>query len=293
MLFSDAVELLLIDCEARRLSPNTISNYRHCLSNLSRPIESKRLEDITLHDLRLLLAKAPEGSVLHVYKAVRRLFLFLEDEEVLTRANPAKRLQRPKVTQRVVEPLSQEQVAKLFELARSRKGYIGVRDSAILALLVGTGLRRAELCGLRDHDVHLREGYVRVLGKGRRERIVPLPSSLKVLLAKYRSRRDSLKSAGRSEFFFRSRHGGPMALEDVTTNMRNLARACGIKSGAVHILRHTFATAYMSHDGADILHLKEIAGWSSLTQVQRYAKPSLTKMQRSMEQFSPANSLKR
>lgn len=293
MKFSDAVELLMIDCEARRLSPHTLANYRHCLFNLSRPLLDKDLNEITIHDLRLLIAKAPEGSVMHLYKAVKRLFSFLDSEELLTKANPTKRLQRPRVTQKVVEPLQAEEVLRLFSVARAKGGYLGIRDSAIVALLVGTGLRRSELCGLREADVHLRDGFLRVLGKGRKERIVPLPSSLKVLLSKYRLHRDRLKSARHgSEFFFRSRHGGPIAPEDLTATIRDLGKRLGTRIWA-HRLRHTFATHFMAQDGSDILTLQSICGWSSLSQAQRYAKPTLAKLQRSMESFSPANDLRR
>lgn len=290
MKYEDAVELLIIEAESRRLSPQTIRFYRERLLGAAKTLCGREVEGITVFDLRQVIGKASVGSAPHIHQVLRRLFRFLESEELI-KTNPARRFAAPKSVVKAIEPLTTEQISRLYATAKERGGYLGLRNSVIIATLVGTGLRRAELCNLRDEDVRLREGFILVSGKGGRQRIVPLPSSLRLLLARYRSQRDCLKSAGRSNFFFRSRHGGQVSLEDLSGLVRETGRQAGV-AAHTHKLRHTFASAYMENDGAEILALRALCGWSTLAMAQRYAHASLPKLQRSMEAFSPANRLR-
>ncbi len=168
---------------------------------------------------------------------LNRLFRFLMDDEILAK-NPMAKIRPPKVEQKVVDPISPAEIQKCFKAARADRGYIGVRDSVIFATLVSTGLRREELCSLSDADVRIDDGALLVHGKGRKQRLVPIPESLKKMLAHYKFARNDVKA------------------------------------------------------GADILTLQAICGWSQLGMAQRYAKPSMAKMQRSMDSFSPASGLK-
>lgn len=291
MLFEDAVELLLIEGEARRLSPRTLKFYKDCLLKRSSLLCGREVATITVHDLRQVVGRASAASAHHVYRSVKRLFRFLEAEELIG-SNPVKRLAAPRMMTKAVQPLTLDEVATLYATARRRGGYLGVRNSAIIATLVGTGLRRAELCRLTDADVRLRDGYLLVHGKGNKQRLVPLPANLRLILARYKVQRDRLKSAGRSEAFFRSRHGGPIAVEDLAQTVRGIGRDANVPVH-VHKLRHTFASHFMNNDAADVLALQALGGWSSLQMVQRYAHTSLPKLQRSMERCSPVNLLRR
>jgi integrase len=195
--------------------------------------------------------------------------------------------------------------------------------------LVGTGLRREELCQLRDQDVRLEViatkrrddvswiedleapamtklairmyfsgseadhegGMMLVHGKGRKQRLVPIPAELRLLLSQYVYRRKDSRAAGRCDRFFRDRNGTPMTGPNLTTLMIRLGRRAGVDLHP-HRLRHTFATSFMSHDGADVLHLKEICGWTTPAMANRYAKPTMAKMIRMVDSFSPVNQLR-
>jgi site-specific recombinase XerD len=190
----------------------------------------------------------------------------------------------------VIKPLSEDDMVRCFKTAKAQGGLLGVRDAAIFATLFGTGVRRGELCGLRDQDVNLAEGFMLVNGKTG-ERLVPLPADLRVLLAQYVYRRRDSRAAGRCDRFFRDRNGTPMTGPNLTTLMIRLGRKAGVKLHP-HLGRHTFGTDFMSHDGADVLHLKEIGGWKTLAMANRYAKPTMARMIRMMDTFSPVNKLR-
>jgi site-specific recombinase XerD len=279
-----------MDAAARRLSPLTLDFYRTRTKVITKIVGDKRIDLVTAADCRLVLVKCSEGTVLHNFSFMRRLFRFLVAEEILDR-DPMAKLTPPKVESKVIEPLSIDEMVRCYKRARAQGGLLGVRDAAIFATLVGTGLRRAELCQLRDEDVRLSEGIMLIHGKGRKQRLVPIPSDLRVVMSQYLYRRKDSRAGGSCDRFFRDRNGTPMVPSNLTMLMARLGRRAGVHLHP-HRLRHTFASAFMSHDGSDVLHLQQICGWSTLTMAQRYAKPTIAKMIRMVDSFSPVNELR-
>src|ERR1700688_992587 len=290
MKLSEATELLLMDAAARRLSPMTIRFYRQRCQSVIKVIGDSRAEHITANDVRSALASTTAASARLNFAFLRRLFRFLHDEEVTSR-NPLERVTAPKTLQKVIYPLTIEEIRRCYKYARVNRGFFGLRNSVIFATLLGTGMRRQELCSLREKDVRISERLLLVHGKGGTQRLLPIPSSLKQLLARYRFARNETRVASRQcDRFFRDRGGGPLTPANVTRVLERLGKVAGVHLHP-HRLRHTFATAYMSNDGADVLSLQSICGWSTIAMATRYTKPSLDKLKRSMESFSPANQL--
>ena len=290
MTITDAAELLAMDAAARRLSPRTLVFYRERTKAIAKIVGDKRIDLITATDLRMVLATCAAGSVLHNHSFMRRLFRFLVSEDVLEK-NPMAKLQPPKVESKVINPLTTEEMIRCFKTAKAQGGLLGVRDAAIFATLVGTGLRREELCQLRDEDVRVSEGIMLVHGKGRKQRLVPIPGDLRVLMAQYVFRRRDSRATGHCDRFFRDRNGTPMTGNNLTTLMIRLGEKAGVHLHP-HRLRHSWATTFMGHDGADVITLQALAGWSTLAMAQRYVKPSMAKMQRSQDTFSAVNLLR-
>jgi integrase/recombinase XerC len=293
MTFQDATELLLMEAQSRHLSELTIRFYRQRLTAIGQILGStKDIRHITTADCRTVLMRTSQRSTKHAYVVLRRLFSFLMEEELITKS-PVTKLKPPKVEQKVVDPISEAEMQNCFKVARVSRGFMGIRDSVIFATLVGTGLRREELCSLRDPDVRLTEGALLVMGKGRKERLVPIPANLKKMLLRYKLARDATTAGKRNDcnLFFRDRNGGAMRPSNLTLLIKRLGESAGVHLHP-HRLRHTFATSFMSNDGADILTLQAICGWSQLAMAHRYAKPCMQKMQRSMNSFSPMTALK-
>ena len=286
MTFKDAGDLLVMESASRRLSKATQKFYSDRTDAIIRLIGNKPVEKVTVTDLRRALTECPERSAPLNYRFLKRLFNFLIAEEVL-KISPMDKLRPPKIEQRVIEPLTQVQLQKLFRVARSARGF-GIRDSAMLATLAGTGIRREEMCNLRDEDVRLKDGVMLIHGKGRKQRLIPVPVHLMKMLARYRSTRNSSKSYdAKCDRFFRSRSGRALTPDALTQVMIELGHSAGIKLHP-HLLRHTFATMFMANDGADVLTLQAICGWSSLAMAQRYSHATMPKLQRSMDSFSPS-----
>lgn len=291
MRLSQAIELFFLDVQARKLTKSTLQFYHWRLNASLKQIGDKEMVDITVYDLRAVVAATSELSAVHAYRALKRFCRFLFDEG-LTPVDVAEKLVRPKAPKSEVMPIPHDAVQQVLRAAAALPGFIGIRDAAIVATFYGTGIRRAELCGLKDQDVDLRAGLMRIYGKGRKERIIPLPVKLRKILMRYTFERERTKeyASGDCPYFFRDRDGRALTPNALTLVMKRLKDRSGVDVRA-HRPRHSFCTAFMANHGADVLILKELAGWSTLTMATRYAKPSMKKLAESLEAFSPINDL--
>ncbi len=200
-------------------------------------------------------------------RALRAFFSWLA-REGYTEENLLARLRPPKVAQKVIEPLTPEELDKLFRKINANT-LIGARNTAILALLVDTGLRISELVSLNVQDVHLDRRYIKVFGKGAKERIVPLGAlCCKSLLRYYNHFRVEPAHAGIDAFFL-TQDGYPLATVGVKSMMVRLAKTAGIPRLHAHLLRHTYATSFLLN-GGDVFLLKQNLGHSTLTMVEHY-----------------------
>jgi site-specific recombinase XerD len=214
----------------------------------------------------------------------------LVSEELLDK-DPSLKLSPPKSPQTIVQPFSLAEMTAMFKAAKAQQGWTGIRDTAVFATLIGTGLRRFELCGLKESDVDLTQGILKVLGKGNKERLVPIPIRLRQILLRYSIERADTRVYGKPcEFFFRDRNGAELTPNALTRIIRRLGTSIGIKAWT-HRTRHSFCTYFMDNAGADVLVLKEIAGWTNLDMAMTYCKPTMRKLQQSQDDFSPVNGL--
>ena len=282
-----AVDLLLLDSRVRNLSPASVLFYRKSLKELVRLYGDRPAASVTTADLRAFFEP---GRTIQTYRSVRRLFKFLVLEEEIAQ-NPLRRIPKPKEEQKVVEPLTPAEVKRLYEHARQwRPGYIGARDGAIIATLVGSGIRRQELCLLTDKDVRFEQGVLLVNGKGRKQRLVPIAPKLARILMRYLATRNRTRFVLQSDRFFRGRQGEALTPLAVTNMLDRLSKATGVHCWP-HRLRHTFASHFMRQPGTDVLRLQAICGWSVLAMATRYAKIDVKTLAEAMASASPANLL--
>jgi integrase/recombinase XerD len=209
------------------------------------------------------------SSVARALAAVRMLHAFLVRDGD-TDVNPARAVERPKVPMSLPKPLTVEQVAAILA-APSPSDSMGLRDRAILETLYGAGLRVSELVGLDVDDVDLEEGSVRVLGKGRKQREVPIGRYAMEALAAYltRSRPSLTRPRSRAALFLNHR-GGRLTRQGATLILDRAATRAGIRHGVTpHVLRHSFAT-HLLEGGADLRVVQELLGHASLVTTQIY-----------------------
>ncbi len=228
---------------------------------------------VTLDDLRAYLA-ALEARGLSARSRARRLaalrqfFRFLQREEQLS-ANPAELLDSPRLPQRLPKVLPEAEVTALLA-APDPSTPSGQRDAAMLEVLYATGLRVSELVGLTLKQLDLRRGVVRPLGKGSKERVVPMVilavEKLQLYLAQGRPR---LLKDKQTPYIFINQRGGPLTRQGFWKILQQYALKAGVRPLSPHTLRHSFATHLLSR-GANLKVLQMLLGHANLTTTQIY-----------------------
>ena len=265
----------------RGASQHTLRSYRTDLESFfsfldesELPTDPRVLDHIHLRLFLGSLARRgmKKSSMARRLSALRSFFRWLKREGVIRR-NPAKLVTTPKFSKGLPRWLTVEEAFSLVEAPEGDEPE-RVRDRAILELLYSSGLRVGELVRLNVGDVDLREGVVRVMGKGGKERIVPVGRAALEALRAYLKIRESLKP--RDDSLFLNRWGRRLSARWVQRRVKEYAlRGKVLKPVTPHVLRHTFAT-HLLDAGADLRSIQELLGHSRLSTTQRYTHVSLT-----------------
>jgi integrase/recombinase XerC len=287
--------------EGRQLSPNTVAAYRRDLTQFRSWLDTQYPEwawaDVGRLDLRSYLGHLSRRGLARrtigrKLSAIRTFYRWLHREQLVD-ANPARTVRSPKLERKLPAWLSRSDVDRMFVLAESRAvdgGFRGARDLAILETFYATGMRVAELQGLDRADVDLVGDQVKVRGKGRKERIVPLGGAAVRSLRRYeRRRRDALKSSGGPdrEALFISENGKRLStrrIQDIVQGFLDAVAGDGELS--THSLRHSFAT-HLLDAGADLMAVKELLGHASLSTTRIYTHTSKERLKRVYDDAHP------
>jgi site-specific recombinase XerD len=210
-------------------------------------------------------------------------------EEGYTKSNILERLGCPKVPKRYVDVLSEEETRRIFSCIHHDDA-LGMRDMAIIATLLDTGLRLAELVNLRHADAHIEQGYLKVMGKGSRERVVPIGASTQRLLLRYVYRVRPEATTQNTDNLFLEFNGGPLTINCVRLMLERVGKRSGVTRLHAHLCRHTFATNYLLN-GGDVFSLQQILGHSSLEMVRRYVTLASAQVTVQHRKFSPMDRL--
>lgn len=258
------------------VSVHTLRAYRKDLEAFNKLV-GKEPGEIDLVDIRGFLAfqiraglsKTTVGRRL----AVVRSFLRFMHREGYVETNPAKLVSSPKTGRPLPRFLSVDDAFSLVERPEGI-GFMPARDRAILELLYSSGLRVSEAAGLNVDDVNTREGLVKVRGKGRKERLLPIGSKAVDALKSYLVEKILLKK--RNSALFLNRRGGRLSERGIRRIVVKYAKLSGIdgKMGP-HTLRHSFAS-HLLQDGADLRVIQELLGHSSLSTTQKYTHLDIT-----------------
>ena len=253
------------------VSEHTIRAYRKDLDEFARYLDVEDIRDVDVMDIRGFLAAQAErrlsrATLSRKMAAVRSFFSYLCREGVLE-LNPARVVPSPGMTRKHPVFLSVDEVFGLVEEPVG-EGFIPSRDRAILELLYSSGLRVSELVGLDVDDINVTEGVVRVKGKGRKERLVPVGGAALRAVKSYMTERVLIRKRDRALFL--NARGGRLTDRSVRRIVVKYARRHGIsKNVGPHTLRHTFAT-HLLHEGADLRVIQELLGHASLSTTQKY-----------------------
>lgn len=257
-------------------SAHTLRAYRRDLDDFFGYVKT-RPEDVDVISVRGFIAEQIKGglkkaTVSRRLASIRSFFKFFYREGYI-KSNPAKLVPNPKVPKLLPRFLSVDDAFSLVEKPEGI-GFIPARDRAILELLYSSGLRVSELSGLNVDDLDIREGLIKVRGKGRKERIVPVGSKAINAIKSYMVERILLKKKERALFI--NKRGTRLTDRGVRRIVIKYARALGINGQiSPHTLRHTFAT-HLLQGGADLRVIQELLGHSSLSTTQKYTHLDVT-----------------
>jgi integrase/recombinase XerD len=313
MRLKDALDGFLLDCQMRGRSPNTVGLYERLLRRVTTWLGEQGIlgaEQVTIAHLRafmVMLQGSVSGAVnprrpaakdghtlmpetLRAYvKAIKVWFKWLTEEEVIDR-NPALRLAKPQLPHKVVLTLSDKHLKALFETCDLRTSQ-GFRDYTIMLLLLDTGVRISELVGLALDDVH--EGYLKVLGKGRKEREVGISAAASKFLWKYINKyREQANESVHAVF---TNFGGhPLTAWGVEKIVRRAKEEAGITDIPVtaHKFRHTFARTWLER-GGEVYSLSRLMGHSSVKITEIYLEEFTSRQARTQHhKFTPTAGLR-
>ncbi len=258
------------------LSKNTLAAYRSDLQKLASWLASNEstLMNVRRNDLLAYLAHCvTQGmharSSARILSSVRRLYQYLVREGALTE-DPSARIESPKLGRPLPKTLTEEEVEHLLQ-APDVESSLGLRDRAMLEVLYATGLRVSELVGLEVARVSLSQGVVRVMGKGSKERLVPLGEEALDWITRYQNEsRPELLSGRVCSALFVTRRGDAMTRQAFWYLIKRHALNVGIhKPLSPHVMRHAFASHLLNH-GADLRVLQMLLGHSDLSTTQIY-----------------------
>jgi integrase/recombinase XerC len=277
------IRLYLDAKTAEGLSPRSIEWYSMVLGRVARDLGPDReIDDISPSELRAWLVTLREtlspGSVLGYYRASKAFGNWLAREGIAA-APGLLALRRPKTPTRVIEPIPDDDLRRLLAAASAR-------DRALILLLLDTGLRVSEVAGITLGDLRS-DGSIKVMGKGSRERVVPVGPTARSALVRYLSERGA---GGVGDGLFLGREG-VLTTRGIHQLLARLKRRTGVRSRCnPHSLRHTFARAYLVN-GGDLFSLQRILGHSTLDMVRRYVALADSDVARRHEVASPADRL--
>jgi integrase/recombinase XerC/integrase/recombinase XerD len=211
------------------------------------------------------------ASVQNYVRSLRPFFSWLH-REGYTEDNILAQLRPPRTPQKLVEILTDAEVGRILA-CMDRNTATGSRDTAMVIALLDSGLRLSELIGPQLADTHIDQGFLKVMGKGAKERIVPIGSMTQKSLQRYLFHFRPEPFYEDQDYFFLTLEGKPMSINAVKLIFARLAQKSGVKRLHAHLCRHTFATNYLIN-GGDVFSLQQILGHTSLEMVRMIYPPS-------------------
>jgi integrase/recombinase XerD len=292
-LTQEYIDYLIIE---KGLSSNSLASYSADLVQFITFLEKNRITDLNEVDTAVILAwlidlakkgLSAKSRARHLV-TIRGLYKFLSAEKRV-RQNPVKTVDLPKTGLALPKIMTVAEVADLLDIPDVRKPR-ELRNSAMMEIMYGAGLRVSELIGLRLQDINLEANFVRVMGKGSKERIVPIGSKARAVTQEWiKQGRPFLAKNISTPFLFTARAGKPMTRQAFWKIIKKYSLAAGIsKNITPHTLRHSFAT-HLLEGGADLRSVQTMLGHSDISTTQIYTHISREYLVKMHQKYHPRN----
>lgn len=279
----------------KRYSAHTVKAYRSDLAQflqyLHQCYDSPQLECVTHHHIRSWMVELVDNgittrSINRKLSCLKSYFKFLRRQGHIAH-NPMAKVQAPKVGKRLPTVVAEKQLAMLFESVEFPDDFSGLRDRLVLELLYCTGMRRSECAELKLSDYNAERQQIRVLGKGNKERIIPIPAHLARLLEQYLEMRRRSFPTNHTPVLLLTDKGLPIDANHIYRCVKKyLSMVTTAEKRSPHVLRHSFAT-HLANKGADLNAIKMLLGHSSLAATEIYTHNSIETLRKVYQQAHP------
>jgi integrase/recombinase XerD len=290
-LLNDFLTYLSVE---KGLSRNTVNSYFLDLSKFQNFLSSKDKEfvsfsraDIIDFIERLRDEGYSTASICRFISSIKGLCKYLIIEDIINE-DPSENLQAPKKWERLPKSLSISEVRALLKTdsLNNQSVLTKIRDHVMFELLYSSGLRVSELISLKLEDINLEAGFLRVLGKGSKERVVPVNTRALEMVKRYiNQQRPEILKKRRSSYLFVTSRGGPMTRQHFWQTIKTFGRGLGIELSP-HAMRHSFAT-HLLEGGADLRSLQKMLGHSDISTTQIYTKVSTERLKKVYSKHHP------
>ncbi|MFN8309128.1 MAG: site-specific tyrosine recombinase/integron integrase [Chitinophagales bacterium] len=277
----------------KRYSIHTLLSYKNDLEQFSnffkKETNSENISEASHFHIRnwmvhLMQTDVGARSISRKISTLKSFYKFLIRKGVISKS-PMGKIQSPKIKKRLPSFVEDSGMTRLFRDVEFTDDFNGWRDQCILALLYATGIRRSELLGLSIQDIDFNRLQIKVLGKGNKERIIPITADMGQQLKDFIKIREMQSAAGSHVFIMEN---GAVMKPHTLYNLvkKYLSQVTTIEKKSPHVLRHTFAT-HLMNNGADINAVKELLGHSSLAATQVYTHNTIEKLRNIYKQAHP------
>lgn len=297
MKIFEAGKYFLEKCNAKNLATQTLDNYAYRLKVFVTFLLSKEITDIDDISEAILIEyfnslktqKLSPVTISGHFTVVRAFLNTLFRDSFLT-INPIAEMKKPKTPKIIVRAFNQDEVHELLDIF-DRNTFLGFRNYTIFSVLFGTGIRLSELLRIQLYDINFTENYIRIFGKGDKERLIPLGNSLKRVILNYLKKRKTYIIEGAypsTPYLFIAKNGYPLTksgMNMIYSNIKKSKKSWSTRLSS-HTWRHTFAK-YFLLNGGDLFSLKEILGHEDVSTTMIYLNMNIKELIMQNNKYNP------
>ena len=278
----------------KRYSANTHEAYQRDLKQFNTFIDvtfkQDRIENTEHNSIRswvisLMDEEYSATSINRKLSSLKAFFKYLLKEKII-KSNPASKIKPIKTPNRLPEFVEPEKLNSILDSAYDQSDFNSILEILLVEFFYGTGVRLAELMNIKNEDIDLHQNEIRVIGKGKKQRVIPLNNTLLHLIPFYLSKKADLKSNNQDYFFVKENNQKVSKSYVYRTVKKKLNEINTQTKTSPHVLRHTFAT-HLLNNGADLNAIKDLLGHSSLASTQVYTHNDLDKLKKVFRQSHP------
>lgn len=297
MTINQAREIFITNRKARNLSKNTLFWYKYALDKLESFCSKNNIvniEDIKTRNIEMFInsisGSLRDVSLKDTFTAIKVFFTFLYDEEYIERS-PMRTMKQPKVEKKIMRTFTKQEIESILKYF-DQNTFFGLRNYLIMCIFFSTGMRKSELLNLKMEDINITIDLIKVMGKGNKERYVPIGKTLRRVLLRYIEQRTEYLNDTHCNYLIISQKKHELTATGINLIFKTLKVDLGWKGERIsaHTWRHTFAKTFLIN-GADVFSLQKIIGHADLRMTKKYIDLNDREIKMQHAKFNPLDNM--